>query len=155
MPPKTAPCIRTLFIIHELCAHERRIPQHITAPLRREHVVPVDAKRVRVVDVRGARQRNPREVVAEFLRDARVHLVVGEPQRDLRDPRGKLLDLDAVELVDVDAHQLLDVEEPLPALALQRQRRAQNLQLQLAQLAVGDDEEVAAAAGRIEERERA
>ena len=102
------------------------------------------------MNVRRTLQRDAGEVEAEFLGDAHVHLVVDQPQRDLGDLRREFLDLDAVELVDVDADQLVDVEELLAAGVA----GAQHFEFQQAQFAVGDDEEVAAAAGRIAEVQR-
>jgi len=73
-------------------------------------------------------------------------VVVGEPQGHLGDARGPLVDLDAVELVDVDSDGLEDVEVHL----LGAGDVAQHRQLQAAQLAIGDHEEVAASARRVE-----
>ena len=60
-----------------------------------------------------------------------------------------------MELVDVDADELVHVHAALAGVALQRGGGAQHVQLQQAQFAVADDEEVAAAAGGVEEGERA
>ena len=83
---------------------------------------------------------------AEGLREPHVHLVVHQPHRHFRDPRGPLADLDAVEGVHVDQRKRLDVQLPLPAV-----QRLEHLDFQQAKLAVGDDQEIAAAAGRVEE----
>ncbi len=72
-------------------------------------------------------------------------------QSHLGDLGRELADLDAVELVHVHLDERLHREQLLARVA----RGAQHLQLQQAQLAVGDDQEVAAAAGRVEEGEQA
>jgi hypothetical protein len=62
--------------------------------------------RIAVADVRGLLQRQMLEVMAERLAGLQVHLVLGQPHRDLRHLRGELLDLDAVELRQADLEQL-------------------------------------------------
>ena len=101
-------------------------------------------------DVRRGAQRNAGEVQAELFAHAQVHLVVHQPQRHLRNLGRELLDLDAVKLIDVDADQPMNVHAELPV----GNAGAQHLELQQAQLAVADDEEVAAAAGRVKKREQ-
>ena len=88
---------------------------------------------------------------AERLRESDVGLVVGQPQRDLGDAGGEFLDLDAVELVDVELGKPVHVVERHFALAAAK--LYQDFEFQLAEFAVGEDEEVAAAAGGIEETE--
>jgi hypothetical protein len=99
----------------------------------------------------GVLQRDAHEVAAEFLADLEVHLVVDQPQRDLGDLRREFLDLDAVELIDVDGDQLVNVEHLLAVDV----RGAQHVEFQQAQLAVGDGEKIAAAAGRVEKGQAA
>jgi len=77
--------------------------------------------------------------------------VVHQPQRRLGDAGGPLLDLNAEHLVHVHAREQRDVGHGLPAIA----HRIEDFKFEQAQLAVGDDQEVAAAAGGVEERERA
>ena len=85
--------------------------------------------------------------MAELFRHPHVHLVVGQPQRDLGDLRREFLVLDAVELIDIHEHDRPDIEEPGFAVLV---HLAQQVQFDQAQFLIGDHEEVAAAAGRIE-----
>jgi hypothetical protein len=71
--------------------------------------------------------------------------VVHQPHRNFRDPRRPLGDLDAVEGVHVHQRQGGDVQVPLPAV-----QGLEDLNFRQAQLAVGDHQEVAAPAGRVE-----
>lgn len=105
-----------------------------------------------MMNMRRALERNTREVHAEFFRDAQVHLVIHQPQRHLRNLDGEFFDLDAIELIDVDLDLLVDVEK---ARAGSLVYGAQHFEFQRAQFAVGDDQKIAAAAGRVEEGERA
>ena len=73
--------------------------------------------------------------------------MVHHPQRGFGDAGGELFDLDAVELVDVDARQGGGVQLAL-AFGVKLQ---QEVKFQRPKLAVGDDKEVAATAGRVEE----
>jgi hypothetical protein len=100
-------------------------------------------------------ERNAGEVLAELLAHAQVHLVVHQPQRHLGDLGGEFLDLDAVELVHVQADELVHVHTLLAGRAAEHVAGAQHVQLQLAQLAVADHQEISAAAGRVEKREGA
>ena len=144
--------IGTLRIVQEFRTDKRRVPQHIAALLRRHHLPPIQAQRIAVDDMRTSDQRNAGEVHPEFLRHPDVHLVVDQPQRDLRDLSGELLDLDTVELIHVERDLLMNIQE---AGARPAVHRSKDLELQQPQLAVGDDEKVAATAGRIEENQRA
>jgi hypothetical protein len=76
-------------------------------------------------------------------------LVIHQPKRGLRDLGRKLLNLYPEKLVNIAQDvELRYVERSCPRLAVER---AQNVQFEQAQFAVGDDEEVAAPASRIEE----
>ena len=83
-----------------------------------------------------------------MLGHPQVHLVVHQPHRHLRDLRRELLDLDAVELVYVDEHMIL---HPHQHRLLGGELALQHRKLQRAQFAVGNHQEIAAAAGRVEE----
>ena len=76
--------------------------------------------------------------------------MIDEPQRDLRDLGREVLDLDAVELINIEREFLMDIQETGSRPAVYG---AQDFEFEQAQLAVGDDEEVAAAAGWVEEDE--
>ena len=63
------------------------------------------------MDLCGMDERQTAEVLAELLRHQHVHLVVGEPERHLRDLGRELLYLDAVELIDINLHKLEDIRD--------------------------------------------
>ncbi len=93
--------------------------------------------------------------LAEGLGEFEVGLVVAEPEGDLGDAGGEFLDFDAVHLVDVDEGEAVDVVEAhfeLDALA-PGVEFGEDVEFEAAEFAVGDDEEVAAAAGGVEEAE--
>src|SRR5690606_3616221 len=94
--------VRTGAVAHYHGARERRIPQDVAQRLRLYQILPVDPQRIAVDDGRALGQWQPREVFTELFGHTQVHLVVHQPQCDLGDLRGELLDLDAVELVDID-----------------------------------------------------
>lgn len=77
--------------------------------------------------------------------------MVGHPQRDFRDPCRELVDLDSEELVNIEPRQL----GRIGAFAARHSRPEiaflDDLALDLAQLAIGNDEEIACAACRVEE----
>ena len=68
---------------------------------------------------------------------------------------GKLFNFYAEELVHIQANQLVYVQRLLAAVARHFVAGTQHFQLQQAQLAVADDEEVAAATGRVKKRQAA
>ncbi len=77
--------------------------------------------------------------------------MVGHPKRDFSDACRELVDLDAKELVDVEAGEDTRVRAFPPGDASAQVPFLDQLALQLTKLAVGDDQKVAGAAGRIEE----
>ena len=101
--------------------------------------------------MRAGLDRDAREVLSEAVGDLQVAEVVHEPERDLGDFRRKRLELDAEELRDVHLAERGDVQHQARVVAVDL---LQDVRLEAAELAVGDEEEVAAAAGRVEERER-
>jgi hypothetical protein len=136
-----------LFGAHELRADERRVAEQIAQAIRRHQLGPVQLECVALDDARRGFERNAGKVHAEFLANFHVHLMVGQPQRHARDLGRKFLDLDTEELIDIEPDQGIDIQAHLPVGAL----RAQHFQFQVAQLAVGHHQKVAAAAGRVEE----
>lgn len=96
--------------------------------------------------MRGFFQRQAQEILAEGIADEHVHLVVDEPHGYFGNAGGELFVFDAVELVYIEPYNLADVEIALSV----RVERFEYFKFEQAQLAVGDDEEVAAAAGRVE-----
>ena len=136
--------IRVLFFL----PNERRIPEDVIQLLCIHDVVPIDPQRVVIDDRRRLLQRQPHHVLAELLGHAQVHLVVHQPHRHLRDLGGELLDLDAVELVHVQQHVVLHMGKHR---LLGGELALEDFKLQQPQFAIGDDEEVAAAAGGVQE----
>jgi len=110
------------------CAQKRRIAEDVGEGLRTSDVghrfflksgvrsqksSPVHAQRVRANDMRGVLDRDTGEILPEAVGDLHVAEVIHQPQRDLRDFGGELLDLNAVELRDRNLAELRDVEELL------------------------------------------
>ena len=128
----------------ELGSDERRIAEHVTARLRRQEVRPIHFERVGVQDVGRGLKWNADVGLTERQAEPVVHDVIHHPHRRLGDARRKLADLNAVELIDIhDREQLRHNLELLTWTQL-----LQNLDLQGAQLAISNDEEVAAAGSR-------
>ena len=61
--------------------------------------------------MRGVLDRDAGEILPEAVGHLHVAEVIHQPQRDLRDFGGELLDLDAVELRNRNLAELRDVEE--------------------------------------------
>gem|GEM_PF-5116998 len=130
-----------------MLAHKRRIAEDVVNLFGGDDIVPVHAQGVAADDPCGVDERQAAEVLAELFGDLHVHLVIGEPERHLRDLRGELFDLDAEELIDIHLHKLEDVEVLLPVLS----HGAEDFEFELSQFAIGDDQKVPAPAGRVEE----
>ena len=92
-------------------------------------------------------------MLAEILGQAGVGDMVGHPQRNLRDHRWKFVDFDAEEMIDVQFRKRCDIHHQFDP-AVDGQQFAQYVAFQFAQLAIGDDQEIARAAGRVKERHR-
>ena len=137
-----------MLIILELGSDKRRIAQHIAALFGREDFFPIHAQGVGLVDVGGLLEWQAAVELAEGFGEPDVHLVVHQPEGHLGDAGGPFGNLDAVELVHVHLRELVHVQRQL---ALGAVEDLQDFQFQQAQLAIGDDEEVAAAAGGVEE----
>ena len=133
----------------EFCANERRVAQHVTAPLCWQHVGPVQVQRVAVHDVGGFLQGYPGVIAAERLGQRQVHQVVHHPHCGFGNAGGKFGNLDPVELIDIDAGQGGGIKAALAGGV----QLPQKVKLQHPQLAVGDDQEIAAATGGIKEGE--
>lgn len=132
-----------------LLPHKRRIAEDVAALGGREDFLPVLAQRVGHMDVRAAAQRDAAVELGEGHAERHVRLMVGEPERDFGDAGGEFLDLDAEHLVHVDEGEIEDFG--LAHLLLAGVEFEEDFQFQGAQLAVGDDEEIATATGGVEE----
>ena len=77
--------------------------------------------------------------------------MLGDPEREDRDLDGEVVELDAIEVLDVD----LRLGEQHLVLRVEVGETFQDRVLELAQLLVGDDEEVARPTGRVEHLDRA
>ena len=130
---------------HPREAQERRIAENVVGAR------PVNRERVRADDVRGVLDRDSREILPEAVGDLHVAEMIHEPQRDLGDFGGERLYFYSVELRDIDLAQLRHIEELSGVVPVEF---LQHIHFEAAQLAVGDEEEVAASASGVEERER-
>ena len=59
----------------------------------------------------GVFERDAGEIGAKDFAGLLVHLMVGQPQRDLGNLRGEFFDFDAVELIDIELGQRVDFEQ--------------------------------------------
>ena len=100
------------------------------------------------MDVRGFFERQALVKLAEGFGHFQIHLVVHQPERDFGNARRPFANFNAVKLVHVHLRQPVDfVQRQFRLLA---EKFLERFEFKLAQFAVGDDEEVAAAAGGIE-----
>ncbi len=111
--------------------------------------VPTHAQGVGVADAGVVADGVVDKIAAKIMADLLVHEVFGKKHGDLGDLAGEVFDFDAKKLVDGDLGGVVE-EDHLPGFAEQ----FQNFKLELAQLLVGDDQEIAAATGRVEKGER-
>src|ERR1035437_6410094 len=139
--------ILALLAGHQVFSHKRRIAEDEAAFCGRKDFLPVETECVAADDSWGFLEREAREVLAEGFGEENVHLVIHEPHGDFGYARGPLADLDAIEGVDVHLGEALDVKFLLIAAT----DHLEDFDFQQTQFAVGNDEEIAAAAGRIEE----
>ena len=100
-------------------------------------------------DVRRLLQRNARVRLTELQAQPAVHNVIHHPQRGLGDTRRKLANLNAIELINVDHGEQFGECRKLAGWV----QLTQYLDFKLPQLAVRDNEEVSAAARRVEKRQ--
>ena len=107
-----------------------------------------------MADVRRGRQRQPREIGAERVGQHAVHLMTDQPEGDLGDAGRPFVQFDAVELGDIDLAEGSDIRDALHAAAAAGVHPAKDLSLDAAKLAVSDDQEVAAAACRVQQLQR-
>jgi len=124
----------------------RRIPHHIDFFILSvgAYRVPVGRAGIAADDVAAGAQRERIGRGPELFTELVVHLVLGQPEGERGGVAGVLVYLYAVELREGDVaerkHRGTQFHKALP-----------NLNLQLTKTLVGDDEEVAGAAGRVEE----
>lgn len=82
-----------------------------------------------------------------------VHLMVYEPHGDFGDSCGPFFDFDAVHLVYIDFEEVVEIEKWLDLAAFDGVVFFEYFYFEESEFSVGDDEEVAAAAGGVEEFE--
>ena len=138
-----------------LRSYEGRIAQYEGAIARRQQTGPFGFQRIAMDDVRRLLKRYANEGLAELQAQPVVHDVVHHPQRGLRDAGRELAKLDPVELVHVDHRLPRRIEHRLTRRGGRIPDIADDLDFQQPQFPVGDDEEVAAAACGVEERQAA
>ena len=134
-------------------ADEGWIAKDEGAVLRRDDMVPVQFQCVAVTDAGGFHQRDAGIMLAEILGQTGVGDMVGHPQRHLRDHGGKFVDFDAEEMIDIQFRESGDIHDQFDP-AIDGEQFAQYVAFQFAQLAIGDDQEIARTAGGVEERHR-
>ena len=127
---------------------KRRIADDVVQLLLRANVLPVYLKRVALMDVGVALQRQEVDVVMNDLLRLCHHLRLAYPQGSGGYGDGEVVDFYAVELVDAHLDGVFEGVELLHAVYL-----LDNLVLQSAQGEVGLREEVARTARRVEELE--
>src|SRR6185437_10105615 len=130
------------------------IAEHVGAVCRWEDSIPVKSERVADVDVRRALQWDTSVALPKFKAQQVVHDVVHHPHRCLGNAPRELSQLRAVELIHVDPGKLRNVQQSAEltiSIPLIVDQLSDEFDLQQAQFSIGDDQEVAAAAGRIEE----
>src|SRR5487761_222879 len=141
--------VRLLLGVSGFFPHKRRIPEDVAALLWRENFLPIEAQGVATDDSGRLPERQGDEGLAEGFREPDVHLVVHEPHGNFGDSRGPFANLDSVEGVHVHEGELRNIELRLIA----RKEQLEDFDFQEAQLAIGDNEKVAAATGGIKEAE--
>ena len=118
-----------------------------------EQAGPVRFQGVPVHDVRRFLQWDACVGLPEFQAQPVVHDVIHHPQRGLRNAGWKLAKLDSVELVHVHDGVPCSIQHDLSGFGGRVPNLPDYLDLEQPQLPLGDDKKVAAAAGRIEERQ--
>ena len=137
-----------LLLALQRIAHKRRIADDVVQLFLRAHALPLYPQRVALHDVGVALQGQEVDVVVDDLLRLRHHLRLADPEGGGGHGDGEVVDLDAIKLVDAHLDGILKGIELLHAVYL-----LDNLVLQAAQGEVGLREEVARAAGRVEEAE--
>lgn len=106
--------------------------------------LPVFAQAVCGLNVAAAFEGQGGQAVAQLVFVGKVHLVFGQPKREHGDFVGEVVQLDAVKLVEAD----LAAEN---GVAVDFFDGFEDFDFEAAQLFVGDNQEIAAAAGRVED----
>ena len=159
--PHDAQIIGLLLGTHEL-TDEGGIADDSDGRGGRARLCPLRAQRVADRDVGGRAEGKDRGGLAEQPLHLTIRLMVGQVQGRLGDAGRPLLDLDAEKVVQLDhdlsvfspvieEHRGLELVVILAG-ELQLQDTHQDLGVQAAQFAVGDNQEVAAAAGGVADR---
>ena len=146
--PENVEHILFLAFAHQTCAHKRRVAHNVVeVDLIAFRVglhlddVPIHSERVALAEV---------DVVTDDLLRLRQHLRLGNPERGRGDGDGEVVDFDAVELLNRDLNRVLELaHHHLAVVAL-----ADDFVFQSPQRQISLREEIAASAGRVEERER-
>ena len=128
----------------------RRISKHKHLFLlgMRTHLFPIQSASIAALDLVDVLQRQGSDIHAEVGVELVVHLMLGKPEGEHRHLVGEVEQFNAIELVETDAGTIDEVEHLLGYALL---AKAQDVHLQEAQLLVGDNQEIATAARRVEE----
>ena len=139
-----------LLLAHQPRADERRIAHDVVRSARRAKSSPIQTQGIGFDDVGVGLKREEIDVVAHDALGLPLHLRLGDPQGGHRDRHREIIDLDAVELVDAGTDRAeVPPEQLLPAVDF-----LHDPVLHPADRDVGLCEEVARAAGRVEEGQR-
>ena len=145
---KDAEQVVFLLFVHQTRSHERRVADDVIR--RGADGAPVEAQGVVLCDMRLGAEGEEVEVVVDDGGRLALHAGLGDPHRGARHHDGKVVDLDPVKAIDRDA----DRRESLTQdghVGRVDSRGAHHLVLQAAQREVGLGQEVARAAGGVEE----
>ncbi len=114
----------------------------------RAHFFPIHPTSIGTLDLVDVLQRQGGNVHPEVGMELVVHLMLGQPKGEHRHLVGEVEQLDAIELVEADAGTVYEVYHLLGLALL---AKAQDVHFQEAQLLVCDNQEIATAAGWVEE----
>ena len=125
-------------------ADEGRVADNVVDAARHKSV-PVERKRIAADDPRGVFKRKVGDALANANFGVEKHLVLGNPHGGLSNGAGKIVELNAVELIDGN----FDVAD-----GAQLHQFTEDIVLELAELDESFGEEIAGAAGGVEKSQR-
>ena len=143
-----------LCCIHHTRPDKRRVAHNFHVVARRQNLPPVDAQRVRLVQIRIRRQRQEAHLAVQDFFRLPCHLTLRDPERRFRDRAGEVLDFDAVELADRHLDEspvvcAVEIEAEHARAAFCHDRLAQDIIFEPPEGEVTFSQEIPAAAGRV------
>lgn len=144
---------KIIFLLFRLISisHKRRIPHNVIQLILRHDRFPVNAQCISLGDIDIALEWQEVDSGMYDVLGLLEHLALCDPERCTGDGDGEVVDLDAVELADVHSNRVGDGEGAEADLFIKSQ--AQGVVFEAAQADISLGEEVATAAGRVEEGE--